>query len=379
MKSSLARRSFSLASLLCIAAVAAFASPSAAALVGSIDYTEGRVSITRAGKVIAAPGVGDQILSGDLLETKADGLVTIALAPSSGLGGSITVKPRSALYLAAGVGKKGEPKTSIDLVAGAIASKVKKIAGSPLMQVTTSGTVLGIRGTEYQVAAPLTGAILVACAEGQVWVTDGKAEKPVDAGKAIEKRPSGDFTYLPVAVSSLEEFQAAWIAEEIAAFRAAPLKALTQYEKLYTERSATFARTFELLLKSPVLAKWMEEDRAGITPRPLDPAVMREKKEIVGLLQDIRQNLFVFERIYYRLEEVALLAAGSSWEGATIRKGLIVRDFLRKFAAEREDLSRRVALFRYAESLYAARDQGSPAGGDAFFGSDSGFFGSGGF
>lgn len=347
---------------------------------GRIDYVEGGVSLTRAGKVLPDPNPDDPLFSGDLVKTAGDGLLVIAMDKSTGMGGTITVRSKSALYLRLSEAK-GEKKTQIDLLAGSVGSKVKKLAsGAGTMQVTTGGTVAGVRGTEFEVAVSVNEASLVVCSEGEVSYGDGKEELPVPAGKAVEKRPGERLRYLPVAVSSVRQFREKWIADEIAAFRADPVRALAAYEKNYTTLSGNFAKAFEPFQKSEVLRKWIEEDRAGAKLRALDPAVMREKKAIVGDLQSLRKTLFIFERVYYRLEEIEGLVAGTALERRELRPGLTAGDFLRKVRDEREGLARRVGLFRYAEKLYELRNEGGAgmpgsSGGDGFFGDDSDFFG----
>lgn len=348
--------------------------------VGRIDYVEGGVTITRAGKSLGDPNPDDPLLSGDLVKTSADGLLVIAMDKTTGMGGTITVKAKSALYLRLDE-SKGEKRTQVDLLAGSVASKVKKLSGSPTMQVTTGGTVAGVRGTEFEVAISVNEAALVVCAEGEVSFGDGKEEFPVPAGKAAEKRPGERLRYLPVAVSSVRQFREKWVADEVAAFRADPARALGAYEKRYAELSSSFNQAFEPFQKSEVLRKWMDEDRAGAKPRGIDPAVMREKKAIVGDLQKLRKILVIFERVYYRLDEIDGLVSGTSLERRELRPGLTAGDFLRKVRDERDALSRRVALFRYAELLYSFRNEGGTgmpgsSGGDDFFGSDEDFFGS---
>jgi len=142
------KRPFIIAILVALAFSAAAASyPN----IGSIDYVEGGVSIGRSGKLISAPNIGDPILSGDLIKTQGDGLMIIAMGKNTGMGGKVTVKARSALYISVDT-VKGEPRTQIQMLTGAIGSKVSKLAGSPTMTVTTSSAVMAVRGTEYEVA-----------------------------------------------------------------------------------------------------------------------------------------------------------------------------------------------------------------------------------
>lgn len=356
------------------AASAAMAATKAApaAPFGSIDYIEGSASVTRNGKAQAAPDIGAPLYPGDLLNTQADGLVVISLDKSTGMKGSLTVRANTALYLRLEI-VKGEKQTTLDLLSGSVASKVKKLSGHPSMRVTTESTVAGVRGTEFEVSTSVNEAVLVTCSDGAVSCSDGDDSFPVQAGKALEKRPGEKLAYLPVGASSIQDFREKWVTGEIEAFRADPIRALASYEKRYSDLASRFQTAYEPFQRSAVLKKWLDEDRRGIVPRPLDPAVMREKREIASDLLAIRKILFTYERVYYRLLEVESLVADTPLEGRELRPGYTAGEFLRRFRAERDGLARRVALFRFAEKLYAQRSDSDSGlyGDDGIF--DSGF------
>jgi hypothetical protein len=340
--------------------------------VGRIDYIEGSVSISRAGKAIASPNIDDALQSGDLVKTAGDGMLVIAFDKNTGMNGKLTVNARSSLYLKL-ESVQGQPKTSIDLLAGSLGSKVTKIAGKPTMAVQTSGAVMGIRGTEYEVAVSVNDAVLVTCVEGQVACDDGQGELPVPAGKVVEKRQGEKLRYLPVAVSSVRDFRAKWIADEIEVFKGNAVGFLADFEKRYSKLDAQFNADFAPFQKSAVLKKWLDEDRAGKRVNPMDPATMRDKKEISGQLLKLRKTLFMFERIYYRVDELLDIVEGTPAERQELRPGLTAGDFLRRVKAERDQLAKDTALYRYAESLYAARNPDGEAiggGDDDFFGGD---------
>lgn len=355
-----------LALILAATTVAALAAGPAPLPVGRVEYAEGSVILQREGASSEAD-IDDLILPGDLVKTGADGRLVIALDKSTGMSGTVSVRPRSAFYVRADK-VKGESKTTIELLAGSVGSKLSKLAGKPMLQVTTQAAIMGVRGTRFEIAAAVTEAVLVACDEGEVWVTDGRQELPVPAGQAVEKREGQAFRKVPVAISSAEEFRAGWVAAEVEAFRAAPVKALASFERRYADLAARFEKAYAKLAASSALKKWLEEDKAGLVPRALDPAVMREKKELVGLVQELRGVLFMFERVYYRGEEIAALVAGGPYERSELRKGYTAADFLARLAAEREGLARKTALYRTAERLYALRNEGVVPGQATPFG-----------
>jgi hypothetical protein len=370
-----------------IVALLAASALAAAALsypkVGSIDYAEGGVSISRSGKVLSAPNIGDPVLSGDLIKTQNDGLLVIAMDKNTGMGGKLTVKSRSSLYINLDT-VKGEPRTQIQMLTGAIGSKVSKLAGSPTVNVTTSSAVMAVRGTEFEVivsinASDATGdsqqAMLVTCTESKVAVNDGSGEIEVPAGKVLEKRPGARPLFLPVALSSVKGYSQRWIKDEISAFKADAPRALGFYAKRYADLSAKFAAAYEPFQKSPTPKKWADEDRSGAKVNPLDPAVLREKKEIAAYLLNIRKVLFIFERVYYRADELSDAIAGTDAEKREIRPGQTAGDFIRTVLTERDRLAAQVARYRYIEDLYRQR---SPEGeafseDDDFFSSPDGF------
>jgi len=359
-----------IAAVLVASAFASWALESAE--LGRIDYIEGSVTISRLGKTITAPNIDDALLSGDLIKTSNDGQVVIAMDKSTGMRGTITIRPRSALYLKLD-SIKGEPRTTVDLLTGSMGSKVSKIAGAPTVNVVTDSSVMGVRGTEYGVAVSVNDSVLVTCVEGSVAVSDGTDEVPVPAGHGLEKKPGERLRLLPVAVSSVQDFTDRWIADEIEAFKADAPRALADYAKRYQDLSAKFAAAYDPFQSSPTPRKWAEEDRSGVTVNPLDPTVLSEKKEMAGYLLNIRKVLFIFERVYYRVDELSDIVAGTSAEKSLVAPGLTAEDFLASVKADRDKLAAEVSRYRYIESLYAERD---PEGD--FFGNQDDFFNSSG-
>jgi hypothetical protein len=368
--------------LLAASALAAWAV--ASPQVGTIDYVEGSVSVARSGKTIAAPNIGDPIISGDLIKTTSDGLLVIAMGKTSGMSGTITVRSRSTLYM--NLEKvKDQPQTKIELITGSIGSKVAKLTGTAgTMSVASSSAVMAVRGTEFEIYVSINmndddpeggQAVLVTCTEGKVTINDGGQDFEAPAGKVVEKRPGKGMRYVPVAVSSVKQYGQRWISDEITAFRADAVRALASYAKRYDALSARFAEAYAKFKASPIPKKWADEDRLGTKLRPLDPQTLRDKKEMAGILLQIRKVLFLFERVYYRADELSDAIAGTGLEKREIRPGVTAGDFLKKIQAERADLESDVARYRYIVTLYAAR---SPDGevfaeDDDFFSSSDGF------
>ncbi|MGO8695348.1 MAG: FecR domain-containing protein [Rectinemataceae bacterium] len=340
---------------------------------GRIDYIEGTVTINRVGRTIDAPNIDDALLSGDLIETGSDGQMIIAMDSSTGMRGTVTINPRSTLYLRLD-SMEGQPRTTLDFLTGSMRSKVSKIAGAPRVNVVTDSSVMGVRGTAYGVAVSVNDNVLVTCTEGAVAVSDGTDEVSVPAGHGLEKKPDEGLMLLPVAVSSIKDFSQRWMTEEIDAFKADAPRALADYAERYRDLAAKFAEAYAPFQESPTPRKWAEEDRSGAKIDPLDPSVLREKKEIAGYLLNIRKVLFIFERVYYRVDQISDIVSGTDAEKALVAPGMTAGEFLESVKADRDRLAAEVARYRYIESLFAERDtEGGFFGGqDDFFNSSDG-------
>ncbi len=362
-----------LAVLVAILLVATMAYAAPVAPFGTIDYVEGGSVVVRSGKSLGEANIGDAVLPDDMVKTAADGLVVIALDKSTGMRGTLTIKAKSVVYIRLSPDASG-PKSTIDLITGQIGSKLAKISGTPSLQVRTDSVVMGVRGTEFGLTSSVNGSVLVTCSEGAVSCSDGGDSLSVPAGSGLIKKAGERLKLVPVAVSSVEQFEKRWIAEEIEAFRANALRALADYEKRYSDLLARFSEAFTPIQKSEILSKWIKEDAAGLVPSSTDPQTLKEKKAIMADILANRKVLFIFERIYYRLVELDQLIMGTTLERQNIRPGYSAGDFIRKVRADASGLEKRMFLFRYAEKLYELRNAGGAGlpgmgSGDDFFSS----------
>jgi hypothetical protein len=127
-----------------------------------------------------------------------------------------------------------------------------------------------------------------------------------------------------------------------------------------------------------ILDKWKTEDRSGRIGGRME--LMREKRQVIGALLAIRRNVFMFERVYYRLSELKTYVDQDGITG-NIRGGYSIRDFYRDFARESVEIRRMLSEYRFILKLYSKRNDGrNPVdefGDDAFgddnFGSSDGF------
>jgi hypothetical protein len=367
------RRPSFLPLLLCLAAGAAFAAPAPSFPIGQVDFMEGEASLMRRGLRQPLLDIGTPLQSSDLITTSSTGRVVLSFDRATGMTGSLTLAPNTALCLTVDL-VAGEKRTTVELFAGSVGAKVKKLGGKPSLRVETSNAIAGVRGTEFDVSLSLRDATLVTCSEGGVLLSllPGAAavlepaapEIQVPAGRAVERRNEGAPTLLDLDPGAIAGYSGAWIQGELAAVASDPVRAVAGYETRYSKLSTAFLADAEALRTSAVLARWIREDEAGVLPDSLDPGVLRDKKELVGLLMRLRADLFIFERVYFRLGELAGLAGEPAVLGAELRRGLSVAGFFAKVRAEAPLLADRIALYHYALDLYSRRNEGSTAFGE---------------
>jgi hypothetical protein len=340
---------------------------------GTVSYMVGKASITHNGKVVAAD-IDSPVYNNDMIKTEDKSKVEISVDKSTGFNGKVTVNAKTTFYFKT-TEVKGQPSTTLDLMAGTVGMKVSKIAGSPSAQVRTDSAVCGVRGTEFSFSASPGGDVLVTCASGQVGLLDTEGDEAlVDPGMATEKQEGQAFKSVPVSVSSLDEFRDNWYAERIQALAANPVKALKQYSAYYLKKKADFLKSYALLEKSAAFARWRKEDSTpGFKVDPKAAQTMKDLKEVDGPILSIRKDLFLFERYYYRLVEIRdLVKDGAAWQAEIGKddkgKSITAAAFYKVFDADRDALGTRMAMFRYAEKLHLKRNPsgatGKPGGAD---------------
>jgi len=362
--------------MLCLALPFAAAAGDA---IGDIVYLEDGVAINRNGEALD-PGsiyIGTAIENYDFMRTDATGYAEVELGASGGPGATVRVSPNTTFAFEVNRHVKGSRNT-VGLITGSLAMKVQKLSGNQTLEVATEAALMGIRGTTFVVIVNPAGEVLVATSEGSVSCIDDQGrELYAQPGQVVEKLPGESFRTIPVAVSSLEQFQRDWYAERLEVFKANALKAIRYYGLRYFELRERFAKGYQALQsEGDVLRQWYEEDRRGQIGGRM--AVMREKKRLLRHLFELRKTLFMFERVYFRLAELESYHEEGYGRGA-LRPGLSSGEFFRQFDQDRRLLERQMAEVRYITKLYAQRNEGRfptdhfEEGEDEFFGDDDDF------
>ena len=106
--------------------------------------------------------------------------------------------------------------------------------------------------------------------------------------------------------------------------------------------------------------------------------LIRDKKRIIGHLFALRKTLYIFERVYFRLDELERYYREGYGRGS-LQPGLSTDEFFQVFDRDRRTLARQMAVVRYVTKLYALRNDGRfptdhfEEGERDFFGNDEGF------
>ncbi|MFP4429964.1 MAG: FecR domain-containing protein [Spirochaetaceae bacterium] len=358
-----------LSALLLLPALLAFSTEDP---VGEVVYVEGSPGLIRRGTALDDPvDFGTRLLNYDQVTTGAADFVEVAIDPATGIDATIRVHPASSFYLDIS-SLQSNQRGGIELLAGTVSLNVTRLLGESELEVRTQGAIMGVRGTEFDVAVGINGDLLVTASEGRVVcrVEDGGTLFAMP-NQAVERGFDGRFRNIPIAVSDIETFRREWLEERIEAFRGSPLRVLRYYSGRYYELRGRFNQAYRDLLENrAVLDKWMQEDRRGIVGSRAEQ--LREKREIIAELLRLRRVLVVFERVYYRLAELeANLPPGAA--GRPMADGRTVGEFLADFRRDRRVLARRMQTVRYIFRLYAVRNAGSvpTETGESTFSEDS--------
>jgi hypothetical protein len=348
--------------------------------IGSIAYMEEGVEIDRNRETIPTWDVyiGMGVENYDLMRTDNTGYAEVEVDSPRSAPSIVKISPNTSFYFEMNkIGKNDT--TTIGLITGSLSVKVAKLSGRQNVEVATESALMGVRGTDFAVTLSPGGDILVTAEEGRVsCIDDSGQELFAEPGTVVEKRPGELFREVPVSVSDLETFQRDWYAERLEVFKANALRAIKFYADRYLRLKSRFDSAYgDLQDNSQILRKWYAEDRRGEIGGRMES--MREKKELIGELLELRKILYIFERVYFRLIELE----GYYREGygrGQIEPGLSSAAFFNRFNREKQELGKKMAELRYITKLYAKRNDGNfptdlfEQGEEEFFGEEGSFF-----
>jgi hypothetical protein len=361
---------------------------------GNVSYIVGKATVTHNGKTKALD-MDSPIYNNDLVKTSDKSKVEISPNKSTGFSGTIRVAANTSFYFKVS-DVKGEPASTLDLMAGQVGMKVAKLAGAPSAQVRTDTAACGVRGTDFEVVVTITGSLLVTCDEGEVGCLgiDGDEEAvgpEAPGGEAAQRDEGGSFQAVEVGKATLAELRDKWSNEKLTMLRANPRKAMAQLAGLYLKKKPLFDKAFDPLEKSDAFKRWQKEDGdPNFKPNPMSAQNLKDLKEVDKPIFAMRKELMLLERYVYRLEGIRSIVEGTSEydkplsdpSGQAILddsgKPMTARVFFKKFDRERNELVRRIGMFRYAERLNAVRNPSGATGrtgADGDEGDQGNFFG----
>ena len=326
--------------------------------IGGIVYMEDEVEIDRNSATIQPWDVyiGMEVENYDLFHTNGTGFAEVEVRASRSAPTSVKISPNTTFYFELNR-IAGKQTTTVGLVTGSLAVKVAKHSANQNVEVVTESALMGVRGTSFDVTLSPGGDILVASEEGRVsCIDDNGRELFARPGIVVEKQPGELFREIPVAVSELETFRRDWYADRLEVFKANALKAIRSYARRYLRLKEQFDAAYDGLQRnSQVLGKWYEEDRKGQIGSRME--LMREKKQLIGELFELRKVLYIFERVYFRLAELEDYFR-QGYGAGQVQPGLSTGAFFGRFDEERKDLDGKMVGVRYIIKLYSKRNNG---------------------
>ena len=347
---------------------------SAQSEIGTIAYMEEGVEIDRNSETIPSWDVfiGMGVENYDLLRTDESGYAEVEIDEPRSAPAIVRISANTSFYFE--MNKIGRDQTTtIGMITGSLSVKVAKLSGRQSVEVATESALMGVRGTDFAVTLSPGGDILVTAEEGRVSCIDKSGQELfAEPGTVVEKRPGELFREVPVAVSDLETFQRDWYADRLEVFKSNALQAIKFYAGRYLRLKNRFDSAYnDLQQESQILRKWYAEHRRGEIGGRME--TMREKKELIGELLELRKILYIFERVYFRLVELEGYYHQGYGRGQ-IEPGLSSAAFFNRFDREKQVLSEQMAEIRYITKLYAMRNDGNfptdlfEQGEDEFFG-----------
>jgi len=342
-----------------------------AQIMGEIDYCEGIVQITRNGENLKSVDIGTKIENLDLIKTSVDGVASITFNKNSGLTGTVQImNGTTALIRQDQI--TGIPLNEVQLMAGSVGLKVKKLAGiDSRIQVRSPSAVLGVRGTEFVVSS-FNGSSIVACKEGEVFCAvsssmdasilklgvNGSSAIPgtmceiVESGKVNAGTfPEGDFE------ENWKQTRDKWQDFNVNMFANDPVTSLNQYISSWKAYSVKVDAGASTLRSNIIVSKWLKDASTGRISGTMSDWV-QEKPIVMKDLIDMHPDMMVAMLTWYRLQEL-IPCIPQTFMGVKLANGQTVKAFVDQYYKSVKSVASSFALFNAAEKQYMLRNDGS--------------------
>lgn len=339
---------------------------------GEIVFAEGSVLIQRAGAQAERADIGSTVRAFDVLVTGPRSRAEVDLGSGSAGGATVKLAANTAFYFDTKELSDAQRKTVLQLLSGALAVKVDKLANGTF-QIGTDSAVLGVRGTVFIVDTVPDGSLLVTCESGAVAVTQGGQSATAKPGGVVELTGTGGLKLLAVQPADLGSYRGTWTADAYKSFASRALTYTSAYAAAIDAGKPAFdAALAKLKAQKPALDAWRTARASGKEPRFTD--WIAEKKAVSVVLFDCLKALFTLERPYYRLVELKTLHEAGTGVGA-LKDGRTSAAYFSGFSASNASLALGMASVREALLLFSWVSAGSPLG--EFFGTKAASLGTG--
>jgi hypothetical protein len=340
--------------------------------IGELVFTEGSVSIHRAGASPERGDIGSVVRQYDVLVTGPKSRAEIDLGSGSAGGASIKLAENTAFYFDTKELSAEQRKTVVQMLSGAVAIKVDKLANGSF-SIATEQAVLGVRGTVFIVDSVPDGSLLVTCESGAVAVTAGGTTRTAKPGGVVEQPAAGELRLLAVEAAELGSYRSEWRTDAYKTFASQALSYTSAYAAALDAGKPSFEASYtKLKTQEKTLELWRSARAAGKEPRFTD--WIAEKKAVSAVLFDCLKAAFALERPYYRLLELKALHAAGTGVGV-MKDGRQSADFWKNFESGNTSLVLGLAKVREALLLFSWASAGSPLGD--FFGAKAESLGTG--
>lgn len=347
-------------------------SRSAPRRLGELVFTEGAVTLHRAGSSPRRADIGDVVAAYDLIATGPGARAEVDIGSGAAGGATVKLTENTAFYFDTKELDDAARRTVLQLLSGAVAIKVDRLATGSF-SVTTDSAVLGVRGTVFIVDTVPDGSMLVSCDTGAVSVRSDGAVTTAKPGGVVELTDAGGLRLLAVQPDALADYRGAWRDEAYKGFAKRALSYTSAYAKTLDGGAPTLAAAVSRLrAQQPALDAWRAARAAGRVPRFTDWTA--EKKAVGAALFDCLKAAFAVERPYYRLLELEALHDAGVGVGA-LSDGRKSSSFFGSFGKDYTGLAQDLAAVREALALFSWAAAGSPLGD--FFGAKAEALGTG--
>ncbi|HPE89191.1 MAG TPA: FecR family protein [Spirochaetia bacterium] len=339
---------------------------------GELVFAEGAVTLHRAGSSPRRADIGDVVAAYDVLATGPGARAEVDIGSGAAGGATVKLAENTAFYFDTKELDDAARRTVLQLLSGAVAIKVDRLATGSF-SVTTDSAVLGVRGTVFIVDTVPDGSMLVSCDSGAVSVRSDGSTTTAKPGGVVELTDAGGLRLLAVKPEDLADYRGSWRDEAYEGFAKRALTYTSAYAKAVDSGApALDAALARLRKQEPALNAWRAARAAGRVPRFTDWTA--EKKAVGAALFDCLKAAFAVERPYYRLLELEALHEAGVGVGK-LSDGRSSAAFFGAFERDYAGLALGLAEVREALALFSWASAGSPLGD--FFGSKAEALGTG--